>query len=195
MLSEKRRRSIPTGGIRMKAEQLYSEAKYALCEMPPDFEKAKQLLDEYRKDKNDDVLNKLLLQLVMDYPLNSRECEACEDDIECVKACPKYTLKYLPDIVSFFLKEGWNHRQCGMGLLNTLLYTTDGKIILETAKLIFEMGVDATQEDYDDLLGYIAQSESYSRCSWNGCEADADDLAEYYDVIVRIRQGKSFTID
>ena len=78
----------------MKAEQLYSEAKYALCEMPPDFEKAKQLLDEYRKDKNDDVLNQLLLQLVMDYPLNSWECEACEDDIECVKACLKYTLKY-----------------------------------------------------------------------------------------------------
>ena len=176
----------------MNDEQLRSEAKYALCEMPPDLEKAKRLLDEHRKAGHEDAFNHLLLQLVMEYPLNSRECESCKDNIECVKACPKYTLKYLPDIVRLFLQEGWNCRKYGIALLNALLYITDGKVIFETAKLICEAGFDAAQEDFDRLLGYIAEAESHSRCSWVDCEADADDLAEYYDAVLRISEGKAF---
>ena len=176
----------------MNREQLEREAIYTLCEIPPDFRKAKQLIDEYQNVCEDDAYDLLLLKLVREYPLNSRECESCDRDIECVKECPKYTLKYLPEIVRFFLQEGWNHRKYGMGLLSVLPYTTDGKVIFETAKLICEAGFDAAQEDFDRLLGYIAEAESHSRCSWVDCEADADDLAEYYDAVLRISEGKAF---
>ena len=100
----------------MKKRQLDQELVYALCENPPDYLRAKQLLDVYRKDCEEDAFDLLLLKLVRDYPLNSRECEACNRDVECVKACPKYTLKHLPEIIRFFLNEGWNHRKHGIGL-------------------------------------------------------------------------------
>lgn len=114
-------------------------------------------------------------------------------DIECVKACPKYTLKHLPEIVRFFLNEGWNHQKHGIGLLSMLLYTTDGKIILEIAKMILEIGVDGTKEDFEHLLGFIAEAESHARCSWVDCEADADDLAKYYDIILSASRGDTIS--
>ena len=70
-------------------------------------------------------------------------------------------------------------------------YTTDGKVILEIAKMILEIGIDGTKEDFDRLLGYIAEAESHARCSWVDCEADADDLAEYYDVVLRASRGEA----
>lgn len=179
----------------MDGGKLSQELIYALCEIPPDFLKAKQLIDMYRKDCEEDAFDLLLLKLVREYPLNSQECEECDRDVECVKACSKYTLKYLPDVVRFFLGEGWNHRKYGIGLLSVLLYTTDGKVILEIAKLIFEMGIDGTKEDFERLLEDIAEAESHSRCSWVDCEANADDLSEYYDAVLRVSQGEPFSVE
>lgn len=173
----------------MNRNQLCQEAIYALCEMPPDFLKAKQLLDVYRKESEEGDFDLLLLRLVREYPLNCRECEECNKDIECVKVCPQYTLKYLPEIVCFFVNEGWNHRKYGIGLLSMLLYTTDGKVILEIAKQILELGIDGMKEDFDRLLGYIAEAESHARCGGDDCEANADDLAEYYEIVLRSSSG------
>lgn len=184
--------TVDKGAVRMNADQLRCEARVALCEMPPDFEKAKHAIRAYRALGHEEGFHLLLLELASNYPLNSRTCESCDSDIECVKACPRYTLKYLPGIVQFFLQEGWNHRKYGIGLLNVLLYTTDGKVILETAKLICEKGIDATQEDFDRLLGNIAEAEHHARCSWVECEADADELAAYYEAVLRVSQGKPF---
>ncbi len=175
----------------MNREQLEQKLIYALCRIPPDFVSATKLIDAYRNDCEADGFDILLLKLVREYPLNSQECEECDKDIECVKACPKYTLKHLPEIVRFFLNEGWNHRKYGVRLLSMLLYTTDGKVILEIAKMILEIGIDGTKEDFDRLLGYIAEAESHARCSWVDCEADADDLAEYYDVVLRASRGEA----
>lgn len=76
-----------------------------------------------------------------------------------------------------------------------LLYTTDGKVILEIAKLISEMGIDGTKEDFERLLEDIAEAESHSRCSWTDCEANADDLSEYYDAVLRVSQGEPFSVE
>lgn len=179
----------------MNWEQLEQKLIYTLCRIPPDFVSAAKLVDTYRNDCEVDGFDILLLKLVREYPLNSQECEECDKDIECVKACPKYTLKHLPEIVRFFLNEGWNHRKYGIGLLSMLLYTTDGKVILETAKMILEIGVDGTKEDFDRLLGYIAEAESYARCSWVDCEADADDLHEYYDIVLKARLKNTISIE
>ena len=179
-------------GDRMTKEQLSQAVLYALCRIPPDFVSAKELIDAYQNACEADEFDMLLLKLVREYPLNSRECEECDKDIECVKACPKYTLKHLPEIVRFFLNEGWNHRKYGIELLSMLLYTTDGKVILEIAKMILEIGVDGTDEDFDRLLGYIAEAESHARCSWVDCETNADDLAEYYDLVLRVNRGDIF---
>ena len=149
-------------------------------------------LDAYQNACEADEFDMLLLKLVREYPLNSRECEECDKDIECAKACPQYTLKHLPEIIRFFLNEGWNHRKYGIGLLSMLLYTTDGKVILEIAKMILEIGVDGTDEDFDRLLGYIAEAESHARCSWVDCETNADDLAECYDLVLRVNRGDIF---
>lgn len=177
----------------MNQDQLCQEAIYALCEMPPDFLKAKQLLDVYRKVCEEGDFDLLLLRLVREYPLNSRECEECNKDIKCVNVCPQYTLKYLPEIVCFFVNEGWNHRKYGIGLLSMLLYTTDGKVILEIAKQILELGTDGMKEDFDRLLGYIAEAESHARCSGDDCEANADDLAEYYEIVLRSSSGDTIS--
>lgn len=179
----------------MSKEKLEKDLIYALCEIPPDFLSAKQLLDAYKNDCGTDAFNVLLLELVSEYPLNSQECEVCDRDIECVKACPKYTLKHLPEIIRFFLNEGWNHRKYGIGLLSTLLYTTDGKVILEIAKMILETDIDGTKEDYERLLGYIEETESHARCSWVDCEANADDLAEYYNVVLKASRGILFRVN
>lgn len=69
---------------------------------------------------------------------------------------------------------------------------SDGKVILEIAKMILEIGVDGTDEDFDRLLGYIAEAESHARCSWVDCETNADDLAEYYDLVLRVNRGDIF---
>ena len=66
------------------------------------------------------------------------------------------------------------------------------KVILEIAKMILEIGVDGTDEDFDRLLGYIAEAESHARCSWVDCETNADDLAEYYDLVLRVNRGDIF---
>lgn len=89
----------------MDGGKLSQELIYAPCEIPPDFLKAKQLIDMYRKDCEEDAFDLLLLKLVREYPLNSQECEECDRDVECVKACSKYTLKYLPDVVRFFWEK------------------------------------------------------------------------------------------
>ena len=176
----------------MNRQQLEQKLIYALCKIPPDFVRAKEFVDTYRNACEADEFDMLLLKLIGEYPLNSEECEECDKDIECAKTCPKYTLKHLPEIIRFFLNEGWNHQKYGIGLLSVLLYTTDGKIILEIAKMILEIGVDGTKEDFDRLLGYIAEAESHARCSWVDCEADADDLAEYYDLVLRVNRGDTF---
>ena len=173
----------------MTKKQLSQAAIYALCRIPPDFVSAKEFIDAYRNDCESDEFDILLLKLVREYPFNSQECETCDKDIECVKACSQYTLKHLPEIIRFFLNEGWNHRKFGIGLLNMLLYTTDGKVILEIAKMIFESGIDATEEDFMHLLDYIAEAERHARCSWVECEADADDLAKYYDIVLSASRG------
>ena len=179
----------------MRKEQLEREAIHALCKKPPDFMGAKEYVDAYRTscevEEFDGLLNVLLLKLVRDYPLNSQECEECDEGIECVEACPKYTLEHLPKIIRFFLNEGWNPRKHGIGLLDVLLHTTDWKVILEIAKLIIEIGVDGNSEDFERLLGYIAEAESHSRCRRVDCEANADDLAEYYEVVLRASRKRA----
>ena len=72
----------------MNREQLGQELVYALCKIPPDFVSAKEFIDTYRNACEADEFDMLLLKLVREYPLNSRECEECDKDIECAKACP-----------------------------------------------------------------------------------------------------------
>jgi len=71
--------------------------------------------------------------------------------------------------------------------MNNVYYSADEY----SQDLLLEIGIDGTKEDFDRLLGYIAEAESHARCSWVDCEADADDLAEYYDVVLRASRGEA----
>ena len=70
--------------------------------------------------------------------------------------------------------------------MSALLYTTDGEVILEIARMVCKLGIYGEPDDFERLLGQIAETESHARCCLNKHEnADAEDLTEYYKLILK----------
>lgn len=172
------------------------ELIYACSEVPPDFMKARALIEEGLNinaydDEDEEDFESLLGSVVTSIPSNAWKCDICE--LECErKQCKLFDFEHLTEIIQFFINNGWNSRKYGLNVLHKLLYSTYSKEIFDAACLICEKGIQGTQEEFDDVLETVGMKESYTFC----CENDyplENVFDAYYEAVLREKEGKAFS--
>lgn len=161
----------------------------ACCDLPPDFPKAKALLNEGANinavnNYGENVAN----MVIQTYPQEFSNCYNCE--AESCQGCSSNNSIYLPEAVKFLLANGWNVKDRGYQALHALCYSTYTKEIFDAAKLICKAGINAAPLVENDTMEAIGTEESYNRCE--GDHHLENLFYALYELVEHARTGRSF---
>lgn len=173
----------------MPLTTLEKEFVAACCEVPPNFEKAKELLPSgVDINGKGDYGESLVEQIVLGYPQESVRCIHCE--AETCKGCPQNDPTYLPKVFEFLISNGWNVKENGCEVLRSLVFSTYSKEMFDTAKLICRAGIDWEHSPVEQALSTIGTEESYQRCK--GDHSLENLFYTYYELVEHARQHQPF---
>lgn len=175
---------------------------------PPDFTAIRRLVMQ-GADVNavsaNDADDCVLSEIIFGYPeiseLRAAYCESCKDEncVGCSLDIPDADGRYLPQIIQFFLENGFDVTRdngfAGARVLESLKLSSFDRYILDGCKLLLHAGADPSLSGYTDddesVLSSVATEASFQRC----CEANhaLENLFEtMYQIMDAKRQGKNF---
>lgn len=173
----------------MPLTMLEKEFVAACCEVPPNFEKAKELLSSgVDINGKDDYGESFVEQIVLGYPQESVLCINCE--AETCEGCLQNDTTYLPKVFEFLISNGWNSKENGCAALSSLVFSTYSKEMFDAAKLICQAGIDWEHSPVEQALSTIGTEESYQRCEGNH---DMENLFyTFYELVERASKNQPF---
>lgn len=114
-------------------------------------------------------------------------CQGCSLDI------PDADGRYLPQIIQFFLENGFdvtgNHGQAGALALESLKFATKDRYALDACKLLLQAGADPSISPYSDDSESVLDSVA-SEASYQGCCEQNHSLESLYDTMCQMMETK-----
>ena len=144
-------------------KKLQNDFCSALEENPPNYEKAKALLesgvdinatDQY----GESFLGDFLCLLSM-YP---RDCDSCQDDF--CRTCERMTKPHLFPTVEFIIENGLDTKAHGLDIIASLVHSTHDMQMFSAVKSLLKCPLSDDKEEYERTLEAIGTEESYQRC-------------------------------
>lgn len=183
-------------GFDMISNKLYE----ALIAYPPDFKSAQQYIhkgaDIHARSKDDDCEN-ILAQIILGYPhVDHPDENLSQEDRDAYWA--QYDGRYLPEIVRFFLANGFDvtldHQRFGADCLRNLSWSSYDRYILDATKLLLSAGASYTYEDEDQesVIEWIGTKASLSTHT-DGNAASALLFCTMWDILDAHRKGEDYT--
>lgn len=133
----------------MALGSLEKELEKCMNQYPPDFECAKMLLQNGTDiNATTDFEGETLLSDIIMYYVDINPCRHCtsKECSDCADNDNEYDHHYLPEIVRFFLKNGYDvtrgNGAHGGEALYALCFSTYDKYILDAAKILLDAGAD-----------------------------------------------------
>jgi hypothetical protein len=150
-----------------KLSDLDAALERAVGQYPPDFKMAKDLLAQGANINAEGYLDSetLLSNIIMGYPRDAamNPCMQCKSDEcdECLHEYREFDSKFLPEIVRFFIENGYDiskdNNRFGGEALYALCWSSYDSAILDAAKILLDAGADPLYitEDQDTVLDVV----------------------------------------
>ena len=171
----------------------------ALIQYPPDFEAAQQYIREgadihaCRKDEDGE---NILAQVILGYPHIDDPGENLTEE-ERDAYWSQFSGRYLPEIVQFFLQNGFDvtldQQKYGADSLRNLTWSSYDRYILDAAKLLLTAGASYTYEDEDgeSVIDWVGAKASLS-ANTTGNDADSQLFCAMWDILDAHRKGQDY---
>lgn len=171
----------------------------ALTAYPPDFKMAQQYIREgadiNARSKDDDDEN-ILAQIILGYPhVEYPDEKLSQEERDAYWA--KYDGRYLPEIVRFFLVNGFNvaldNQKFGADCLRNLSWSSYDRYILDATKLLLSAGASYTYEDEDreSVIEWIGTKATVSaNIDWN--DQDSQLFCTMWEILDAHRNGQDY---
>ncbi|MBR2964959.1 MAG: hypothetical protein IKC34_00235 [Clostridia bacterium] len=140
----------------------------AIAALPPDFDTAKEILDEGLDINANEFYEGDLLTEALRYVSdvcadeNSARCQSCYDEY-CIYCDRTRKPDFIP-IIDFFAENGWNSIKYGLSTISALVHTTHDVNMFYAAKRLLELRLSDEEKQYDNALSSIGSEESFQRC-------------------------------
>lgn len=181
-------------------DKLSNKLYEALIAYPPDFGLAQQYIHEgadiHARSKDDDGEN-ILAHIILGYPHVDYPDENLSQE-ERDAYWEQYDGRYLPEIVQFFLANGFDvtldNQKFGADCLRNLSWSSYDRYILDATKLLLSAGASYTYEDEDreSVIDWIGTKASLSTHT-DGNAAAALLFCTMWDILDAHRKGEDYS--
>jgi hypothetical protein len=180
-------------------DKLSNKLYEALTAYPPDFKLAQQYINEgadiHARSKNDDDEN-ILAQIILGYPHVDDPGEDLSQE-ESIAYWRRFDGRYLPEIVHFFLENGFDvtldNQKFGADCLRNLTWSSYDHFILDATKLLLKAGASYSYEDdeHKSVIDWVGTKASVSaNVDWN--DRDSQLFCTMWDILDAHRSGHDY---
>ena len=180
-------------------DDLTQQLDDALREYPPNLERAQSLVDQgadiHARNEEDEGEN-ILAQIILGYP-DVFPPEDMEDEAERDAFWKSHNGRYLPDIVHFFLQNGFDvtkeNGRYGADCLRNLTWASYDIYILDATKLLLDAGAsyEYADEDSETVIDWVGTKAGASSIT-NDNDESAQLFCTMWEILDAHRKGQDY---